>query len=332
VVGPFVLRKAVLMATLGTVLPPEWIANVQSSSGLQMALSRLPALNEARVQFHGLIYQCYEVIRVAELVPEDDPTDPGLHRFVLTRTALLERLLDWRTIFQRDWGPSRDAEAEWMHSYISMYWAVCYVSLAGCASRLETTYDQYRGFFVDIVHHAECYLQMVAESPTYQQALSVDPGCMPPLYFCSMKCRDPVIRRRALELMRVAPQAANRWAFITPDRVVEKVILREEDRVELCTSAEMEGFETVSWPPERRRYAHTSVFNRPWSGGRERLAVQLSRFAPVPNSKRTELVHEYIWLDESDDDLDLRKQIGRTVEGLPQTAHINSADLCEPNR
>lgn len=333
VVGPFVLRKAVLMATLGTILPAEWISNVQSSSALQMALSRLPALNEARVQFHSLVYHCYEVIRVAELVPEDNPDDPGLHTFVSTRRALLEKLLNWKSLFQREWCPTPDPEAGWMHSYISMYWAVCYVSLAACASRLESTYDQYREHFLDIVYHAEVYLHCAAESAAQQQqTLSLDPGCVPPLYFCAMKCRDPVIRRKALELMRVAPQQANRWAFITPDRVVEKVILMEEDRVRLCTSAEMENSKAGTWPPEHRRYTHTSVFNRQLSSGRERLAVQLSRFTPIPNSKRTELVHEYIWLDERGDDLLLRKQIGRTIEGLNQMAEINSDDLCQPSR
>ncbi|KAJ9641192.1 hypothetical protein H2204_002870 [Knufia peltigerae] len=327
VVGPFVLRKAVLMATLGTVLPAEWIANVQSSSALQMALSRLPALNEARVQFHSLVYHCYEVIRVAELVPEDDPNDPGLQRFVLTRRALLEKLLNWKTIFQRDWSPTPDPEAGWMHSYISMYWAVCYVSLATCSSRLEATYDQYREHFLDIVHHAEVYLHCAAKSTTDQQTLKLDPGCVPPLYFCSMKCRDPVLRRKALELMRVAPQPTSRWAFITPDRVAEKVILKEEGRDRLYTSVEMETSEVGVWPPEHRRYTHTSVFNRQLSGGRERLAVQLSRFTPIPNSQRTQLVHDYIWLDEREDDIDLRKQIGKTIGGLGHMTEMNSSDL-----
>lgn len=74
VVAPFVLRKAVLIATLGNALPPRWVANDEVSKAV---LSRSPTLNEARVQFHSLVYHCYEVIRVADFVPHIKDDGPG---------------------------------------------------------------------------------------------------------------------------------------------------------------------------------------------------------------------------------------------------------------
>ncbi|KAK5457907.1 hypothetical protein LTR20_008654 [Exophiala xenobiotica] len=325
VVAPFILRKAVLIATLGTVLPSEWIVNAEPTSMLQAVLAKRPALNQARIEFHSLVYQCYEISRVADLVPDNNYDDPGLHAFISSRKILLEKLTCWRDSFVRDWSQTTDSDAKAIYSYILMYWAVCYTSLAACASRSEIVFDGYRDHFVAIVEHAEIYLRYNSAGTAADQLLisGLEPGIIPPLYFCAMKCRDPVLRRKAVTLMRSAPRQENLWAFLAPERVAEKVILEEEEGgagagdgdgfaispANTDTSQDSPrssnsngtgtGTGTLVWPPEERRFAFTTVVCKEVgaSGGRQRLALQMSRFVFQPVRTRR-IVHKYTWLDD----------------------------------
>jgi hypothetical protein len=124
-------------------------------------------------------------------------------------------------------------------------------------------------------------------------------------------------------LMRSAPRQENLWAFLAPERVAEKVILEEEEGgdgdgdgdgfaispMNTGTSQDSPrssnssgtgtGMGTLVWPPEERRFAFTTVVCKEVgaSGGRQRLALQMSRFVFQPDRTRR-LVHKYTWLDD----------------------------------
>jgi len=298
VVAPFVLRKAVLIATLGTVLPPEWIVNAEPTSTLQAVLVKRPALNRARMEFHSLVYHSYEVSRVGDIVPDNNDDDPGLLVFISSRETLLEQLTCWRNSFVRDWSQTTDSEAKAIYSYMLMYWAVCFISLGACASRSELAFDRYTDHFVAIIEHVEVYLRYSAGTAADQLLISgFDPGIIPPLYFCAMKCRDPILRRKALKLMGDAPRQENLWAFLAPDRVAEKVILEEEGGDGFSPVNDSMSSNGTAWPPEERRFAFTTVVSREASNGRLRLALQMSRFVWQPDRTRR-IVHKYTWLDD----------------------------------
>ena len=297
VVAPFILRRAVVIATLGNALPPHWIADNEFGKIPKAVISRSPTLNEAKVQFHILVCHCYEVIRHADFIPDLDKDDPGKVLFLSYRQSLFDRLMQWKAAFTATRSRTFDVKTDWIGSYLLMYWAVCYISLETCLKLRQTSFDNYIDHFADIVEHATIYLRQSAR-PTKVQLLSTsDPGVIPPLYFCATKCRDPILRREALRLMRQAPPQENFWALVASHRVVAKIIAVEEGENQLSFSKDSPRSQHANFPPEERRLAHVSVIGRQALGGKQRQLLEMSRFEfSINGSKR--LINEYTMLND----------------------------------
>jgi hypothetical protein len=304
VVTPFVLRKAVVTATLGDKLPPQWAANDKVSDLFKADIPRYPTLNEARFQLHSLVFRCYEMIRVADFVPNTEDDHPGRDCFLSQRQLLLDKLMQWKTSFTATiegttYDVEIDAEIEWKRSYLLMYWAVCYTSLATCISPRQTVFDDFMDQFTQIVEHASVYIRHGAQPRTAELQSSLDPGVIPPLYFCATKCRDSNLRREALHLMCQAPRQERLWGFVVPDRVAAKVISIEEGDCEFSLSRDPQESQYACLPPEERRIAYVSVVGRQAPGGQQRQALELSRFKFSPDGSRI-LINDYVWLDDSE--------------------------------
>lgn len=319
VVTPFVSRKAILTATLGCALPLQWPASDETAGILNAALSRSPALAEARSHFYTLVGASYELIRLAEFMLHIGASHPVKITFLSDRKSLLDRLQQWKTSATLSSNSACDAEIDWIWSYLLMYWAFCYTCLATCLSTRQTLFDEHMDRFTEIIQHAQTYLRHSAESTTIQSLACIGPGALPPLYFCATKCRHPRVRREAQRLMRLAPPQGNGWAFVEPDRVVARIISLEEggrgqtDPQVHSTSSknspepapEPEPASTsqsapILLPPEERRFAFACVVGRRAPGGRLRRALELGRFAPTPDGSTHRLITNYAWLDDEE--------------------------------
>lgn len=312
VVTPFVLRKAVVTATLGCALPLQWPANDEASDILDAALSRSPTLRETRTEFYGLVNDCYDLIRLADFMPHIPDTSIVKRSFTSARHSLLNKLLDWKASLAAQTGPAAgDAEIGWIASYLLMYWVVCYISLATCISTRQTLFDDHMERFAEIIDHARVYLGQCSNSSRIHLLASADPGVIPPLYFCATKCRDRVLRRQAQQLMREAPppcHGGNQWAFVEPDRVLSRIISLEEGEdhqssPSSTTPLEMKSPQAGLLPPEERRFAFVALVARPAPGGKQRQALELSRFEATAGGSRR-LISDYAWLDDNDGNRD----------------------------
>jgi hypothetical protein len=145
--------------------------------------------------------------------------------------------------------------------------------------------------FADIIEYATVYLKHSAQSKNAELRSSFNPGVLPPLYFCALKCRDPILRREALSLMQQTPPTEDLWAFFEPARVIARLISVEEG----------DSSEAVSdRPPERRRFNSVNVMSRQRPSGKQCLALELIRFEYAADGSRN-LIHEYAWLDDKMD-------------------------------
>jgi hypothetical protein len=309
VVAPFVLRRAVLIATLGDALPPQQVVAGDAAGSMSEAVrSRHTMINEARVQFHSLVNHCYDVIRLAEFVPHFKDGNPVKTWFSSRRQSLLDDLTQWKASFtaaSSSWTPH--VETDWIRSYMLMYWDVCFTSLAACDSPRETIFDDYMDQFADIIERATLYLQHSAQQQPPPHSGGPGPGIIPPLYFCATKCRDPTLRRAALRLMQLAPRQEDLWAFLAPERVVAKVISVEEGDDPLFYSSRGTRSEMLQpqcaglLPPEERRFAHVSVVSRQVTGSlKQRQALKLSRFESATDGSNR-LIDDYTWLDDGEE-------------------------------
>ena len=299
VVAPLVLRKGSLIATLGNVPPPECAADTEVSSILEAVQSKFPTPSEARVQLDRLMYRCYEVIRHADFIPIVKDDDPGKKLYLSQRQSLLESLVQWKASFIPVGNPTPDVDATWLTSYLLMSWAVCYISLAACVSPRQTTFDNYMDHFADIVKYATICLEHGDQATSNRPLSSSDPGLVPPLYFCAIKCRDPILRRKALCLIRRAPPQESPWAYVAPARVIARFIAAEEGEHQRSLPKDSLESPHVGLPPEEHRYAYVSVMGRRAPDGKQRLALELCRFDCASDGSR-KVLNDYLWLDDGE--------------------------------
>ncbi|RVX67811.1 hypothetical protein B0A52_07739 [Exophiala mesophila] len=292
VVGPFILKKGLYTTILGQGSP--------TTDEQLVPVAKTPTtltLEDARQGLSQLKNQCYELVRVAEIVAVVDDEHPFKLNFILQRVAVLARLREWKSAFHASLGNSpvpgtRDGR---LHSYLCMYWSLCYISLGACGSPLQIAFDEYMGDFVELTEQAAVYLKCTIQSTDSEQEDIFSPGVVPALYFCALKCRHPTTRRRALRLLRHAPAEHNDWGLIAPDLVVAKAISVEEGG-HLSDAASLESDEIVL-PPEQRRFAHVSVVGQLAPGCQQRRALELSRFEIQRDGSRR-LFNEHVWLDD----------------------------------
>lgn len=300
VVTPFVLRRALLTATLGHPLPPRCVAGGRASLLLEATLRRHPSLEDAKLQLHNLVFESFQMVRLGEMVPNVDDKDPAKVFFMAERRSLLDKLLLWKesVIAGNIW--NGDVVALWIVSYLLMYCETSYISLATCIFTPQIVFDKYMENFVAIIEHATVYLSQPANV-----RLGFEPGVIPPLYFCATKCRDPMLRRQALRLMQQAPPQETFWAISEPVRVAAKVISVEEGECLPHSQNHSPHSQPHSpyngLPPEERRFTHSTVLTRHVPGDNTpHQFLELSRYEVTADGGRR-LVYEYVWLDPEEE-------------------------------
>ena len=97
------------------------------------------------------------------------------------------------------------------------------------------SWDKYRSECEEIVNLATTIVQMQSTpssspkaSGTKAPIFSLDVNIVSPLYIIAHRCRDPVIRRRAISLLYSAPRQEGLWHSVVTAHVCEKIMLVEE--------------------------------------------------------------------------------------------------------
>lgn len=287
VITPFVMRRALDIASFDEAIRPQWAVNDNRSTALR---NLPPPLNESRIQFHELANQCFEVVRVADIVrniQSDD--DRNKTQLLSQRRSLLDKLVQWRTCLIATTGQEARESSGWVRAYLLMYWAFCYISLATCVSHRQVIFDGYMIYFAEIVQHATSCLEIkTTKIETFSDRNS---EVIPALYFCAVKCRDPVLRREALRLIRQT-ELGDLWGIVAPDRVAAKFISVEESG-----GKDFSNSRCTDLPPEEHRFACANVFGARAPDGRQRKALELSRYEYAGDGSRR-LITRYTWLDE----------------------------------
>lgn len=94
----------------------------------------------------------------------------------------------------------------------------------------QTFYDSYEGSFSEILALASRFIQDMSETvrETEPSWAAFDTGVLGPLYFVASRCRHPLIRRRALDLLRKGPCQEGIWNRDLLSSVAERIIQLEE--------------------------------------------------------------------------------------------------------
>jgi hypothetical protein len=118
------------------------------------------------------------------------------------------------------------------------------VWLLNCISQEESHFDNFTSNFEEIVCLAEGILELSpkTESKPVAEQFSLDPGVLAQIYWTANKCRDPLIRRRAIATLARCPARQGMWLRPLIVQVASKIVEMEEEAV-------------CSLPVEERRVA-----------------------------------------------------------------------------
>ncbi|KAK5055147.1 hypothetical protein LTR84_012895 [Exophiala bonariae] len=107
------------------------------------------------------------------------------------------------------------------------------VMIPSFSFKTEVEYDNYTHLFAHIIDTATSLLTLTAQLRSKTRNLrphfpKFDIGLIPPMFLTALRCRDPVIRRKAIALLRKGPRQEGVWNSDMVAAVAERVVAIEE--------------------------------------------------------------------------------------------------------
>ena len=172
------------------------------------------------------------------------------------KAVVLEQLETWSGLFENclQQGNCYEThfEAHSLASRLRLQYSMAWILLRGYGPGREMDYDDYLPQFQQCVALA-CDVATAHErfSQSLKPTFTPEIGVIPVLYVIGVKCRHPVVRRNALNILRRQPVREAAWDSISIARIVERVIEIEEGGFEITQSMERipvwQRIEALSW-------------------------------------------------------------------------------------
>ena len=246
---PMFSRLNLLCSLAGRMAPPIHALTAKEDSPQE-------DLSDSRRRLFEISDTCIRFIR--EVSPRATSFEIDFEDFI-EQAKLQTRLDAWRDqldeLLERMQAVGNLAEQDALNLLLAHY-KVIYIWLRVCTVPGETVTDVYHTDFEEVVHHAEQITKPGVGMAT-PQPLSFDFHILGPLYFVAMKCRHPSIRRRALEMLQLAPRREGLWnahhAYVTAKRVIE---LEERDLNRQALPDETSRLHGLNLPDDESRIYH----------------------------------------------------------------------------
>ncbi|KAK0289354.1 hypothetical protein LTR35_002551 [Friedmanniomyces endolithicus] len=181
------------------------------------------------------------------VLPDNSAYQAGIARRIEDWKTALDSLILTNNLSHRDLDAAKVLR---IHQLILTIWLGTCCEIADCAS------DAYMAEFEAVVSLGEALQHTAAgtapEQPeTYRPTFLFDMEVVSPLYFVGIKCRHPLIRRRAIALLRQTMRREGLWDSYMAAAIAERIAVLEE--VNLTT---LDGSEL---PAERDRVHNTEI-------------------------------------------------------------------------
>ncbi|KAF7171070.1 hypothetical protein CNMCM6106_005550 [Aspergillus hiratsukae] len=220
-------------------------------------------------------------------------------------------------------------------SLLLTFHAATFIITTVCTQQLETAYDAYLPQFRLIVEQSSVHLEASSGPNGRQPPFTFEMGPGLSLFLTAIKCRDPCLRRRALQLLRKAPPVQGLYKCPPGATLAEAFMRLEESGHPECagsygestryddttlTSSVSEGQHAMSESettiplagliPEESRIHGYCVF-RPrddpwplgdldiskWNRGPDQIYLKFSRNRFDENTKTWRMVHDIVPID-----------------------------------
>ncbi|TGO68808.1 hypothetical protein BELL_0806g00010 [Botrytis elliptica] len=109
------------------------------------------------------------------------------------------------------------------------------ITLSAVTSTSEMVYDSFLNEFRYIVRAAEKLVTTCEANPSAinSSRFSLDIGIVPPLHVVATKCREPSIRRKAIDLLFRSPRQEGMWDGVLSARIGRWIMSCEEDGLDV---------------------------------------------------------------------------------------------------
>jgi hypothetical protein len=123
--------------------------------------------------------------------------------------------------------------------FMQMYYHVSFIIIDAYLADDELVFDKHVQRFGKIVDMSQgTFSTDAGKDEQHKVSFNFDFGVTPPLYFTASHCRDPLIRRRALALIRLSHRKQGCWNSEHSAKCAEQIIKIEEASLGLVKSCE----------------------------------------------------------------------------------------------
>ena len=223
------------------------------------------SLITAREELFDCLYDGTHFLQVAMIAAVHSMNLPDDH--LLTQQALvLSNLKTWHRKYSQLWQISHTQntlQEDLATSLLLLYYetALCWITIA---LKSEAATDEYVEHFERIILLSEKVGQQRQRLGSPSVPFSFELGTIAPLWLTGSKCRDPILRRKALKLLR---QGSEQEALLSAQlyaRALEKVIDIEENGIAISTTCQTDG---NGWlPPRQSRIQNCTIHYETWGG------------------------------------------------------------------
>ena len=166
-----------------------------------------PTLKDATHELYRLIAESHQFVCEVEIIKLRQEKDwQPTFDMVQRRNSIQADLMKlYCAVSATSWDPASSADAE-LHAVLHLTYSQIFISVATALTLYETAYDAFFSVFDHMIDHAR---RAIEATPVVQPIFQFETRVLQTLFFIATKCRHPVIRRRAIALMRRGPKMEN---------------------------------------------------------------------------------------------------------------------------
>ena len=198
-------------------------------------------LKEARDRLDNCMSYVFQSVLAAYFGRQDylHQTEKASQEFQTYHTLLSQ----WSVLFSdlmRNFGTSLGPEDLQRVNLLEIQYKAAKILFTTGMSPQETAFDTFNSEFDSIVTLTSSLVDSSKESgvPERIGQFSLDMGVVPPLYLTATRCRDPLIRRRALSILLVAFRQEGVWNSDMLAKIAERLMSIEEKGIEQVSSSD----------------------------------------------------------------------------------------------
>ncbi|KAJ0380585.1 hypothetical protein COL26b_001292 [Colletotrichum chrysophilum] len=216
--------------------PAEIPSNLRSSSATNLYFA---SVDEAEVALYELIDGGLRFSNMAKGIVYSRPTDdPQLQTLQQQQGEILAKFNRWHVAFTVI---SAVEDAKRAGKLCLLYYHTAKIWISTAMSPLETAYDDHIASFAaiihlsaELVHSSKKYVRDPSKAAMSTPKFVFDTEVIPPLYYTITKCRHPMLRRAAADLLKqeaVTKRRENLWDAHMSAEIGKRIIAIEEDAV-----------------------------------------------------------------------------------------------------